>query len=41
MHRAVGALRKADDAIEVNTDGMTPDEVVERLLQVVESCRHN
>jgi cytidylate kinase len=35
--RAVGALRKADDAIEVSTDGMTPDEVITRLEQIVRS----
>lgn len=37
--RAVGALIKADDAIEVNTDGFTPDEVVEKLMEIVESRR--
>jgi CMP/dCMP kinase len=35
--RPVGALRKADDAIEVSTDGMAPDEVVERLEEIVRS----
>jgi cytidylate kinase len=35
--RAVGALRKADDAIEVSTDGLTPDEVITRLEQIVRS----
>ena len=33
--RPVGALVKADDAVEVLTDGLTPDEVVERLEQIV------
>lgn len=33
--RPVGALRKADDAIEVSTDGLTFDEVVEQLRQIV------
>lgn len=33
--RAVGALRKAEDAIEVSTDGLTPDEVVARLEAIV------
>ena len=32
--RPVGALRKADDAIEVSTDGLTPNEVVARLEQI-------
>ncbi|MEX0611043.1 MAG: (d)CMP kinase [Pirellulales bacterium] len=35
--RSVGALRKADDAIEVSTDGMSPDEVVDRLEEIVRS----
>ncbi len=33
--RPVGALRKAEDAIEVCTDGMTLDEVIEHLRQIV------
>lgn len=33
--RPVGALRKADDAVEVCTDGMSLDEVVERLRMIV------
>jgi cytidylate kinase len=35
--RQVGALVKADDAIEVCTTGMTPDEVVARLEEIVRS----
>ena len=34
-NRSVGALKKADDAIEVWTDGLTPDEVISRLEQIV------
>jgi cytidylate kinase len=37
--RSVGALKKADDAIEVWTDGLTPDEVIARLEQIVRSKR--
>lgn len=37
--RPVGALTKTCDAIEVSTDGMTHEQVVERLLEVVESKR--
>lgn len=33
--RAVGALRKADDAVELNTDGLAPEEVVDRLMKIV------
>ena len=35
--RTVGALRKADDAIEVSTDGLSPDQVVARLEAIVRS----
>jgi cytidylate kinase len=35
--RPVGALIKAADAILVSTDGLTLDEVVERLVQLVKS----
>ena len=35
--RAVGALRKAEDAIEVSTDGLSPGEVVARLEAIVRS----
>lgn len=37
--RAVGPLKKATDAIEVSTDGLSPSEVVDRLLQLVEARR--
>jgi cytidylate kinase len=37
LSRPVGALLKAEDAIEVTTDGMTPDEVVGRLEEIVRS----
>ena len=37
--RAVAPLVKAVDAIEVNTDGMSQDEVVERLYKIVTSSR--
>lgn len=39
--REVGGLRKAADAIELCTDGMSPEQVVEELLAVVESKRSN
>jgi CMP/dCMP kinase len=35
--RSVGALVKADDAIEVSTDGLSPDEVVVQLEKIVRS----
>jgi CMP/dCMP kinase len=38
--RPVGALIKAADAVEVLTDGLTPEEVVERLERIVRSRVH-
>lgn len=35
--RPIGALLKADDAIEVSTDGLSPDEVIARLEQIARS----
>ncbi|MEQ8848672.1 (d)CMP kinase [Botrimarina sp.] len=37
--RAVGALVKAHDAIEVSTDGMTQEQVVQRLMELVNDRR--
>ena len=37
--REFGGLHKAEDSIEVHTDGMTPEQVVARLEEVVRSCR--
>ena len=37
--RAVGGLVKADDAIEFSTDGLSREEVVERLLELVNERR--
>lgn len=35
--RAVGALKKAEDAVELSTDGLSPEEVVDRLMEIVVS----
>jgi cytidylate kinase len=35
--RPVGALVKADDALEVCTDGLTPDQVISQLEEIVRS----
>jgi cytidylate kinase len=35
--RSVGALVMADDAIEFSTDGLSPDEVIARLEEIVRS----
>jgi cytidylate kinase len=37
--RPVGALRRAADAVELSTDGLTPDEVVDRLEAIVAARR--
>ncbi len=37
--RSVGAMKAADDAVLVETDGLSHDEVVERLVQLVEERR--
>lgn len=37
--RPVGALAKAPDAVEVCTDGLTPEQVVDRLVQIVSAKR--
>ena len=34
--RAYGGLAKASDSIEVLTDGLSPDEVVDRLVEIVQ-----
>ncbi len=34
--RPIGALRPADDAVVINSDGMTADEVLQRALEIVE-----
>lgn len=39
-NRPVGPLRKAQDAIEVLTDGMTEDEVLQHLVAIVRRCQH-
>ncbi|QDS95300.1 Cytidylate kinase [Roseimaritima multifibrata] len=36
--RKVGRLRPADDATILNTDGLSPTEVLERILQIVAAC---
>lgn len=36
--RSVGPLRRADDAVEVCTDGLSIDQVVDRLEELVRQC---
>jgi cytidylate kinase len=35
-NRAVAPLRQAEDAIEVNTDGMSIEAVIERIIEIYE-----
>jgi cytidylate kinase len=37
LSRSVGALVKAEDAVEVTTDGLSPEEVVARLEEIARS----
>jgi len=37
--RPVGALKAADDAVLLETDGLSAEEVVQRLVEMVEVCR--
>jgi len=37
--RPVGALKQADDAVLLETDGLSADEVVQRLVEMVEVCK--
>ncbi len=38
--RAVGPLLKADDAVEVMTDGMTEEQVLQKLVSIVQRYQH-
>jgi cytidylate kinase len=33
--RAVAPLRRADDALEIDSSGLTPDQVISKMLAVV------
>lgn len=37
--RPVGALRAADDAVVLETDGLSAEEVVQRLVDMIQDCR--
>ncbi len=39
VERTFGGLAKATDSIEVNTDGLSPEQVVDRLEQIVRARR--
>ena len=40
VDRIFGGLAKASDSIEVLTDGLSPEEVVDRLEQIVRGIQH-
>ena len=39
MHKKVGALKKADDAIVVDSTNLTIDEVVEKIKNIIRECK--
>jgi cytidylate kinase len=39
--RPVGAMRQAEDAVLLETDGLSAEEVVQRLADMAEACRRN
>ena len=39
MNREVGALKKANDAVVVDTSKMTVDEVVEKVKELIKTCK--
>jgi cytidylate kinase len=41
VDRVFGGLAKASDSIEVNTDGLTPDQVVDRLEHLVRGIQNS
>ena len=36
--RTVAPLRRADDAVEIDTSTLTPDQVIDRMADVVHGC---
>ena len=39
MHRAAGALRQAEDAVSVKTDGLEIEQSLEKIIGVVRSWK--
>ena len=39
MHKKVGALKKAKDAIVIDTTNLTIDQVVEKIIKIIEEKR--
>ena len=39
MHKKVGALKKADDAIVVDSTNLTIDQVVEKIKYIIKECK--
>lgn len=39
MHKKVGALKKADDAIIVDSTNLTIDQVVEKIKNIIKECK--
>ena len=39
MHKKVGALKKADDTIIVDSTNLTIDQVVEKIKNIIKECK--
>lgn len=39
MHKKFGALKKAEDAIVIDTSNLTIDEVVEKIKNIIKTCK--
>jgi cytidylate kinase/pantoate ligase/cytidylate kinase len=37
--RPVGAMKPADDAVTLETDGLSPEQVIDRLVAMIEAVR--
>ena len=40
MHKKVGALKKAKDAIVIDSTNLTVDQVVEKIIQMIDEKRN-
>lgn len=39
MHKKFGALKKADDAIVIDSSNLTVEEVVEKVIKIIKDCK--
>ncbi len=38
MNRKISPLKKAEDAVELDTTGLSPEEVIQKILTMIEEC---